>query len=443
MIERRESLGRSTAHEVALDCLTAGIEAADPARLTRETVSVSGATLTVGETTSSLDGFDEIIVLGGGKAAGVIAAELEAILGDRLTGGCVVTNTTVDTEGVEVLPGDHPVPGEASVDSTHQLLAAAAAAGDRTLVVGVITGGGSALLTAPADGLQLQDLQSTTQSLLDCGATIEEINAVRKHLSAIKGGRLAATVAPAQVHCLVLSDVVGNDLETIASGPVVPDSSTYQIAQQVIDRYDCQVPPAVQRRLEAGRAGTLEETPDAESPVFDRISTTLLGDNMVAVQAAAEQAEAAGFEPLVLSSRIRGESRAAAATQVAIAEEIRSTGEPVSPPAAIISGGETTVTVYGDGTGGPNQEFVVAAGLELGEPGVVVAAVDTDGIDGGTDAAGGIVDSETIPVEQARKALAENDAYTALERVSALIRTGPTGTNVNDLRAVVVPESDA
>lgn len=442
MIERRETLSRSTARQVTLDCLTAGIKAADPAQLTQETVSVSGATLTVGETSSSLDEFDEIIVLGGGKAAGVVAAELESILGERLTGGCVVTTTPVDTESVELLPGDHPVPGEASLNSTQQLLSAAAAADERTLVVGVITGGGSALLAAPADGLSLQDLQSTTQSLLDCGATIDEINAVRKHLSAIKGGRLAATVAPAQVCCLVLSDVVGNDLETIASGPFVPDSSSYRTAQAVIDRYDCRVPQAVRRRLQAGVAGTTEETPGVDSPVFDRSSTTLLGENMVAVRAAAEQAQTEGFEPLVLSSRIRGESRAAAATQVAIAEEMRSTGEPVSPPAVIVSGGETTVTVQGDGTGGPNQEFVVAAGLELDEPGVVVAAVDTDGIDGVTDAAGGIVDSETISTEQARTALADNDTYTALERTEALIRTGATGTNVNDLRVIVVPESD-
>lgn len=440
MIEQRETLDQSTAHKLAIDALAAGIEAADPARLTRNRVSMSASTLTVGETTVSLDGIEEISVIGGGKAAGVIAAELESILGDRLSSGVVVTNTPVDTDRIEELPGDHPVPGDSSVKSSRRLLAAAEAAGESTLVLAVITGGGSALMAAPAGGLSLADLQSTTQSLLDCGATIDEINAVRKHLSAIKGGQLAAATAPARVCCLVVSDVVGNDLSTIASGPFVPDQSTFRDAHAVLERYDCSVPQTVRQRLENGVAGEMRETPDVDSPVFDRVSTTLLGDNMVAVRAAAETASEAGFEPLVVSSRIRGESREAAKTQVAVAEEMRATGNPLEPPAVVVSGGETTVTVRGEGTGGPNQEFVLSAGVELDEPGVVVGALDTDGIDGVTDAAGGLLDSETVDEEQARAALADNDAYSVLEEATALIRTGATGTNINDLRVVVVPE---
>jgi len=443
MIHQHEQLSQSTAHAVALDGLTAGIAAADPARLTRERVSLSGSTLAVGESTHSVDGYDEIVVLGGGKAAGVVAAELESILGDRLDGGVVVTTSPADTDRIEQLPGDHPVPGDGSLTSSRQLLSAARAVDERTLVLAVITGGGSALMAAPADELSVADLQSTTQALLDSGATIDEINAVRKHCSAIKGGQLAATAAPARVQCLLVSDVVGNDLSTIASGPFVGDESTYSEALAVIDRYNCQVPQAVRWRLEAGMAGKIEETPGVDSPVFNRVSTTILGDNMVAVRAAAESVTAAGFEPLVVSSRIRGESREAAKTQIAIAEEMRSTGEPLEPPAAIVSGGETTVTVRGDGAGGPNQEFVVSAALECDEPGVVVAAVDTDGIDGVTDAAGGIVDSETLAIERARAALADNDADSALDEVDALVRTGSTGTNVNDLRVVVVPEQSA
>ena len=208
----------------------------------------------------------------------------------------------------------------------------------------------------------------------------------------------------------------------------------------MVDHYNCEVPQAVQRRLEAGVAGEIEETPGVGSPVFDRVSTTILGDNMVAVRAAAEAASDAGFEPLVLSSGIRGEAREAAKTQVAIAEEILSTGEPLEPPAAVVSGGETTVTVRGDGTGGPNQEFVLSAAVELDEAGVVAGAVDTDGIDGVTDAAGGIVGSETVDSGAATTALADNDAYRLLNKVDALIRTGPTGTNVNDLRVVIVDE---
>lgn len=442
MIQRYEQLAETPVHEVALDGLTAGIEAADPARLTRSTVSLAESALEIGAETVSIDAYDEIIVLGGGKAAGVVAAELESVLGDRLDGGIVVTDTPVDTDRLKVLPGAHPVPSQQGVEGTKQLLERAAAAGERTLIVGVITGGGSALLAAPDEGISLGELQSTTQSLLDSGATIDEINTVRKHLSAIKGGRLAAAAAPGRICGLVLSDVVGNDLATIASGPFVPDTSTYRDAQAVIERYDCQVPEAVTRRLQRGVDGRIDETPDADNPVFDRVSTTLLGDNMVALRAAAEAASKAGFEPLVLSSRIRGESREAAKTQVAIAEEIRSTGQPIEPPAAIVSGGETTVTVRGEGTGGPNGEFVVSTGVELDEQGVVVAAVDTDGIDGITDAAGGIVDSETVDRQRGRNGLADNDAYGVLKEADALIRTGPTGTNVNDLRIVVVPAVD-
>jgi len=441
MIDNREQLATSAAHEVALEALTAGIEAADPARLTRGRVAVEGETLTVDDAAFSLDAYDQLLVVGGGKAAGLVAAELEAVLGDHVDGGVVVTNNPVDTERIDVLPGDHPVPSQQGVESTQRLLDVAEAADENTLLLAVITGGGSALMTAPAEGLTLADLQSTTQSLLDSGASIDEINAVRKHCSAIKGGRLAAAAAPAQVCGLVLSDVVGNDLSTIASGPFVPDPSTFDEAQAVLDRYGVDAPDAVERRLRVGSAGEISETPKSGDPVFKRVSTTLLGDSMVAVQAAADAVEEAGFEPLILSSRIRGDSQAAATMQAAIAEEIRSTGHPVEPPAAIVSGGETTVTVEGDGTGGPNQEFALAGGLAVDAGEVVVTAVDTDGIDGPTDAAGGIVDG-VVDGDRATKALADNDSYGFLNTVDGLIRTGPTGTNVNDLRVIVVPDGD-
>jgi len=314
-------------------------------------------------------------------------------------------------------------------------------ADENSLILAVLTGGGSALLVAPAEGLALSDVQETTQSLLACGASIDEINAVRKHCSAIKGGQLAAATAPARVCGLVLSDVVGNDLSTIASGPVVADPSTFDEAQAVLSRYGVEAPEAIERRLRAGSAGEIPETPKPGDSVFERVSTTILGDNMTAVQAAADSVEAGGFESLILSSRIRGDSQAAATMQAAIAEEIRSTGQPVEPPAVIVSGGETTVTVTGDGQGGPNQEFAVAGGLAVDGDEIVIAAVDTDGIDGPTDAAGGIVDGE-IAGERVSDALADNDSYSFLESVDGLIRTGPTGTNVNDLRVIVVSDGD-
>jgi len=445
MIHNREQLASSPAHAVALDCLTAGIEAADPARLTRDAVSVADTTLTVGGSSYDLAEYDEVTVLGGGKAAAVVAAELEAVLGDRLDSGIVVTDSPRSTGRVDVLAGDHPIPDKRGVENTHRLLDVAAAADDPTLLLGVITGGGSALMAAPADGISLADLRSTTDALVASGATIDEINAVRKHCSAIKGGRLAATTQPAEVCSLVVSDVVGNDLATIASGPLVGDPTTYADARAVIDRYNLDVPAAVTDRLARGVAGEIDETPAPGASVFEGVTTTIIGDGLTAVRAAADRAEAAGFESLVLSSRIRGEAREAAKTQVAIAEGIAATGEPLDPPAVVVSGGETTVTVDGEGVGGPNQEFALSAALELtvGDdtaPETVVAAVDTDGVDGPTDAAGAIVDGETVAVREGRHALADNDASTALGAADAVITTGPTGTNVNDLRVVVVPE---
>jgi len=457
VIRNRDQLSSSPAHEVALDCLAAGIEAADPTRLTRRAVSLADGMLTVGDASYEIADYDEMLVLGGGKAAAVVAAALETILGDALDGGLVVTDSPapspVSTQHVEVLVGDHPIPSDRGVAHTRRLLDAAETADESTLLLGVITGGGSALMTAPAGELSPADLRATTETLLASGATIDEINAVRKHCSAIKGGRLAAAAQPADICSLVVSDVVGNDLATIASGPLVGDPTTDADAREVLDRYDCDVPEAVIGRLDRGIAGKIEATPPPGDPVFASVTTTIIGDGRTAVEAAADRAREAGFSPLVLSSGIRGEAREAAKTQVAIAEEIQASGQPTAPPAVVVSGGETTVTVDGGGTGGPNQEFALSAATELAaaaadDSGVgdvvgdtVVAAVDTDGVDGPTDAAGGIVDSETIAPGVGRNALAENDAGVALGVADALIETGPTGTNVNDLRIVVVDAS--
>ena len=457
MIRNRDQLPSSPAHEVALDCLAAGIEAADPARLTRRAVSLADGALTIDDAGDDLADYGAVIVLGGGKAAAVVAAELEAILGDALDGGLVITDSPdaspVPTQRVEVLASDHPIPSERGVGSTRRLLNTAEAADESTLILGVITGGGSALMAAPAAMVSLADLQATTDALLASGATIDEINAVRKHCSAIKGGWLAAAAQPADIRSLVVSDVVGNDLATVASGPLVGDPTTYADAREVLDRYDCDVPAAVIDHLDRGIAGEIRETPTPGDPVFTSVTTTIIGDGRTAVEAAADRATEAGFDPVVLSSQIRGEAREAAKTQVAIAEEIQASGRPIAPPAVVVSGGETTVTLDGDGTGGPNQEFALSAAVELAaaaadDSGVgdavgdtVVAAVDTDGIDGPTDAAGGVVDSETIAPGVGRNALAENNAGAALGAADALIDTGPTGTNVNDLRVVVVDAS--
>jgi len=446
-IDDRERFAGSPAHELGLDCLEAGIDAAHPEAVLRDSVSLDGDTLRIEDDSYDLTDYDEVVVVGGGKAGASVAVTLEAVLGERLDGGVIVTDDPVETEHVDVVEATHPVPNEAGVAGARRVRELAEAADERTLVLAVITGGGSALLPAPADDVTLADLQATTDRLLESGASIDEINAVRKHCSAIKGGRLAAAAAPATVATLAFSDVVGDDLGVIASGPTVPDPTTYADALAVLDRYDLDVPDAVRTHLQSGAAGERDETPGPDTD-FGHVSTHLLANAWTAVDAAREVATERGYDPLVLSTRVRGEAREQGLAHVAVAEEVAASGEPVDPPAVVLSGGETTVTVRGDGEGGPNQEFALRAALEFGGAAaetpddVVLAAVDTDGRDGGSDAAGAIVDATTVPdadaATEARAALADNDAGTYLDGRDALVYTGRTGTNVNDLRVLVV-----
>ena len=438
MIRNRAQFPETAAHQTALDCLSAGIEAAHPERVVRASVSLDGDCLTVGTDTYDLDAYEQVLVLGGGNAAAQVTAALEGILGDRLTGGVVVTDSACPTDSVEVLPASHPIPSERGVESTRTLLERAAKVGSGTLVLAPITGGGSACLVAPAAGLELSDIQETTAALLESGAPIEDINAVRKHLSAIKGGRLAGALSPARVVALVLSDVVGDDLSTIASGPLVAAETTYADARAALEAYEVAVPEAVSAHLAAGAAGDHDETPTAGDPALARVSTHSIGSNMTALRAARDAAADRGYGTLVLSSRMRGAARDAALAHIAIAEEIAATGTPIDPPAVVLSGGETTVAVRGDGTGGPNQEFALAAARNI-PPSTVVAAVDTDGIDGPTEVAGAMVDERSVTdPDDAERALAANDSTRLLAERDALVETGPTGTNVNDLRLLVV-----
>lgn len=430
----------------ALACLEAGVEASRPRAVVRDAVALDGGTLRVRDRTYDLDAYDEVVVLGGGNAAAHVAAALESVLGDRIDGGVVVTDDPTDVDRVEIRTGDHPVPSERGVTGARAVLDRAEAATAETLVLAVVTGGGSALLPAPAGEVTLSALRETTEALLASGATIREINAVRKHCSALKGGRLALRAGPAPVAGLVLSDVVGDDPSVVSSGPIAPDESTADTARSVLGRYDVEVPDRVADHLRRVAEGRRPETPGPEHPAFDRVRNHVLADGFVAVEAACEAAATRGYEPLVLSSRVRGSAREAAKTHAAVAEEVEATGNPVAPPAVVVSGGETTVAVDGNGEGGPNQEFALGVALELDAERTTVAAVDTDGIDGGTDAAGAAVDGSTVDsrgdAAEARAALADNDAYAFLDAADALVRTGPTGTNVNDLRVVVVGEPE-
>ncbi|MFC7068623.1 glycerate kinase type-2 family protein [Halobaculum lipolyticum] len=443
------------AEATALACLEAGVAAALPARVVAASISLDGDTLRVGDASYDLTQFDDLFVVGGGKAADGVATALERLLGDRIGDGVVLvdegpTEPADDAAAgaVRRIRGGHPVPTEAGVAGTARALELVRAADERTLVLAVVTGGASALFAAPDPAVGVDALTETTAALLRAGADVAEINAVRKHLSRVKGGRLAATAAPATVVGIAISDVVGDDPGVIGSGPTVPDESTFADAVAVLDRYDLDVPRAVRDHLGRGERGETDETPGPGDPAFDRVTTHVIATARTAIDAAAAAARDRGYEPLVLSSRIRGEAREAGVVHAAVAEEVATTGDPVEPPAVVLSGGETTVTVDGDGTGGPNLECALAAGVEFADPRSPLAgrdcaflAVDTDGRDGSTDAAGALVTPDTVADRAAaRAALADNDALPALREAGALLVTGATGTNVNDLRLVVVEE---
>lgn len=396
MIHNREALEGSRDHRVALDCIEAAIDAAAPESAMRSNIALDGETLTVVGTNYDLTQYENIVLVGGGKATGGITRVLESLLDDRLSNGLVVTEQTVDIETIRSVVGDHPLPSQRNVSATTDLLDIVDTAGEDALILFVLTGGASALLTAPVADLTLDDLRVTTDRLLEGSVPIEETNAVRKHLSKIKGGRLARRATPATIVGLLLSDVVGNDTSTIGSGPTVPDDTSFTDALRVFDRHDIEPPAAVRDHLLAGADGRIEETPSSNDPVFRTVENYLVGDNVAALDAARSAAKEAGYEPLLLSSRLRGEAREVAKTLVAVGEEIATTGTPIEPPAVVLGGGECTVTVAGDGgRGGPNQELVLSAALELDDM-QVIAAVDTDGEDGSSAVAGAIADESTV-----------------------------------------------
>lgn len=428
--ERDRTRASSPAHELAIECLSAGIDAAHPRRAVANHCRVDGDTLRIKQAEYDLSAYGSIRVLGGGKAADDIAAAFETLLGDRIDGGVVVTDEpTAHPDRIEVLEGEHPTPGEGSVSGARAVLDAAAAVGSETLVIAAIAGGGSALLCAPMAGLSVEDMQAVTDALLESGASIDESNVIRRACSRIKGGGLTAAAAPATVAGVLVSDVVGNDLEVIASGPTVPVETDPEGALDVLDRYGIDV-PAVREYLDSA-----EPTDPAGADVKNHV----IAANRDAVDAARGVAREAGYNTCVLSTRIEGESAAAGRIHAAIGTEAHLSGDPVKPPAVILSGGETVVRVTGDGTGGPNQEFALSAAMGLPES-AVLGSVDTDGGDGGTDAAGALVDGGTVEdVEAAREALDTNDSYPYLEARDGLLKTGATGTNVNDLRVLVIP----
>ncbi|MGD0668327.1 MAG: glycerate kinase [Bryobacteraceae bacterium] len=388
--------------------------------------------------------FRHIYVIGAGKAGASMARAAERALGGRITGGLVNVKYghLAKLRRVELNECGHPVPDEHGVAGAERIAEIASSAGAGDLVLCLISGGASALLPLPAPPVTLAEKQEVTRLLLASGADIHEINCVRKHLSAIKGGQLARLAWPARVEALLVSDVIGDNLDVIGSGPAAPDPSTFADAAEVLDRYGIRdkVPAAVRARIDQGVASTLDETPKPGDKLFARVRNTVVGGNRLALDAAARHARQLGFRTLVLSSSVAGETREIARMHAAIAREVAEFGRPVKPPACIITGGETTVTLRGDGLGGRNQEFVLAAALDIaGLDNVVVFSAGTDGTDGPTDAAGAIADGDTLRRKpDARRYLDANDSYHYFESLGDLVITGPTNTNVADVRILLI-----
>ena len=437
----------------AIRLFHASIERVNPYEAVRRFVCLDGERLVLGqenrpETKLDMEKYHHIFLVGGGKATAPMARSIEELLGERIDGGIINVKYgfTEKLDLTEIIEAGHPLPDQKGVEGTTRILALLEEAGEKDLVFSLISGGGSALLPLPAEQIGLSDKQAVTRGLLECGASIDEINTVRKHISFSKGGQMARAAYPATTVNLMLSDVVGDKMDVIASGPFVPDMSTFGEAWEILERYKLRdIPASIMEYLRRGVRGLVPETPKEEDSIFDRVYNFIIGSNILALEAARAEAEKMGYHTLVLSSMVEGETREVAGVHTAIAKEILSSGRPVSPPACIISGGETTVTIRGDGLGGRNQEFCLAGAMALEDLPlrVVVLSGGTDGNDGPTPAAGAIVDP--LSVERGKEKgmdaseyLENNDSYHFFRSTDELLMTGPTNTNVMDVRIILV-----
>ncbi|HML02719.1 MAG TPA: glycerate kinase [Candidatus Bathyarchaeia archaeon] len=436
------------ARAVVLKSLEAAVNAVEPQKIIESRLSFQNKVLKVNGHSFDFKKIKKAYVVGGGKAGGSMAEALERLLGNRITEGIVNVprGDEHSTKIIELHESSHPFPDESGVEGTRRMLAIADQAEEGDLVVCLISGGGSSLMPLPRGEISLQDKRKVTEALLKAGATINEINTVRKHISEFKGGWLAKRAYPATILNLVLSDVLGDPLDFIASGPTVPDSTTFRNAIMVLERYGLWdgVPASVRKVLNDGKNGAIPETPKASDEAFTKVYNVIIGNCRTASRAALESLKSNGLTSLLLTSLLEGEARSVGVMLSSIAREIVVSGNPVQKPSGIVAGGETTVSVVGRGRGGRNQEIALSAVEKLNAlDGAVVASLSTDGIDGPTDAAGAIVDGKTLM--RARKAdlsaekfLADNDSYNYFSKLGDLLFTGPTGTNVNDVSVIVV-----
>ena len=435
-------------HNAARDIFAHALEAVDPVEAVKRNVSLSADTLKVKDKGYDLKGFKDIYLVGAGKAGGPMAYALEDILGPRISEGLINVKYehVRELKRIRLNEAGHPLPDRAGMEGAEEMVKLLRHTGENDLIICLISGGGSALLPLPVTGITLEEKGEVTELLLGCGASINEMNALRKHISLIKGGGLARAAAPSTLIALILSDVIGDLVDTIASGPTVADETTFKDVETILNAYDlmARIPQSVRKHLESGLSGAIPDTPKEGDEIFAKTHNLVIGSNILAVTAARKRAEELGFKTLVLSSFIEGETVDVARVHTAIAKEVLSSGNPLPPPCCIISGGETTVTIQGRGKGGRNQEFVLAAAMDINDLAkVVILSGGTDGTDGPTDAAGALCDNTTTrraqklglsPLEY----LKHNDSYNFFASLGDLLITGPTNTNVMDLRLVLV-----
>ncbi len=428
--------------------LREALNAVDPENAVKKFVKRHGNTLRVGHREYNLHDFGRIFVIGAGKATAPMAYALENILDYRLTWGAIVVKYgySMDLDKIEAFEAGHPIPDQNGLTGTNKIIAHLNNLQQMDLVLCAFSGGGSALFVSPIEGINLEDKQSTTDVLLKVGAPIEAVNAVRKHLSRVKGGRLAKHLQPAHVVTLLLSDVVGDRLDVIASGPTVPDPTTYTDCFRILREYNAWnfLPISVRKVFEEGVANMIPETPKPGDLLFDKVYNIIVANNRIALEAAQDCASSHGYKPVIITSRLQGEAREVAKVIGAIIEEVRSGKGVINPPACVLFGGETTVTIKGSGKGGRNQELALALSIHLKDlPDWSGFVVGTDGTDGPTDAAGAWIDSNTWKMAlqhglDPHAYLSNNDSYTFFEQLNSLVKTGPTRTNVMDIVCVLV-----
>jgi glycerate 2-kinase len=448
LIENGESPLVREYRALILQCLERAVHAVEPNQLIKDKLKIKNNNLQIEDYTFDLEEFKHVYVVGGGKAGGKMAQAIEEILGKHVTSGVVNIpyGSRQRTNVIELNEVSHPVPDDAGVKGTFRIMEVAERAEKNDLVICLISGGGSSLMPLPREGISLMDKQELTNMLLKSGAAITEINAVRKHLSAFKGGWLAKKAYPATILNIILSDVIGDQLDSIASGPTIPDASTFGDAVKILKKYDLwlNAPISVRKVLSEGKRGLLQETPKKGDIVFDNVHNVVIGNNHTATLAAVDCLRSKGLYTLLLADVLEGEAKEVGKALAKFASGVIVCNALNSKPLGIVVGGETTVTVTGKGRGGRNQELVLSAVLNLkGSRGFVIASFNTDGVDGPTDAAGAIVDCCTLKRAkklglEPEKYLANNDSYSFFSKLGDVICTGATGTNVNDIFVIVV-----